>query len=162
MWDKRILSSFKMEKEKKMSGKKHTWKDQETTKNFYSLNITTISRIWPLVKDLCQSAFVVNGNIRMYSVLVKTTHQLLFLQFTLWLCWKFLAPAIWINSFTNFGYISASTIELLGPGQHLWLWFLKEQIDISGDSHFFHALPQSNMIGVFTSFSHFHVPICIQ
>ena len=31
-------------------------------------------------------------------------------------CWMFLGPAIWINSFANFGYISASTFDLLGPG----------------------------------------------
>ena len=34
------------------------------------------------------------------------------------LCWMFLGPAIWINGFANFGYISVSTIDLLGPGQH--------------------------------------------
>ena len=29
-----------------------------------------------------------------------------------------LCPAIWINCFAFFGYISVSTIDLLGPGQH--------------------------------------------
>ena len=29
-----------------------------------------------------------------------------------------LCPAIWINRFAFFGYISVSTIDLLGPGQH--------------------------------------------
>ena len=29
----------------------------------------------------------------------------------------FLGPAIWIDSFANFEYISVSTIDLLGPGQ---------------------------------------------
>ena len=29
----------------------------------------------------------------------------------------FLGPAILINDFTIFGYISVSTIDLLGPGQ---------------------------------------------
>ena len=35
------------------------------------------------------------------------------------LCWMFLGPAIWINRFANFEYISVSTIDLLGPGQHI-------------------------------------------
>ena len=30
----------------------------------------------------------------------------------------FLGPAIWIDGFANFEYISVSTIDLLGPGQH--------------------------------------------
>ena len=30
----------------------------------------------------------------------------------------FLGPAIWIDGFAKFEYISVSTIDLLGPGQH--------------------------------------------
>ena len=44
------------------------------------------------------------------------------------LCWvlfysimsNVLGPAIWIDGFANFGYISESSIDLLGPGQHLF------------------------------------------
>ena len=38
--------------------------------------------------------------------------------FDIVLCWMFLGPAIWIDGFANFGHISVSTIDLLGPGQH--------------------------------------------
>ena len=40
------------------------------------------------------------------------------LQYIYALCWMFLGPAIWKNRFANFEYISVSTIDLLGPGQH--------------------------------------------
>ena len=32
--------------------------------------------------------------------------------------WMFLGPATWRNGFAYFGYISVSTFDLLGPGQH--------------------------------------------
>ena len=39
-------------------------------------------------------------------------------NFIILLCWMFLGPAIWINGFSNFQYISVSTFDHLGPGQH--------------------------------------------
>ena len=45
------------------------------------------------------------------------------------LCQMFLGPAIWINCFANFQYISVSTIDLLGPGQH-WSMIILIMINV--------------------------------
>ena len=60
------------------------------------------------------------------------------IQLHLALCWMFLGPAIWINSLANFGYISVSTFDLLGPGQHLHLDIYLYQIHKKALHHIYH------------------------
>ena len=59
--------------------------------------------------------------IRMTCLQLRTTMCARVKCAHIYMCWMFLGPAIWIDGFCKFGYISVilvSTIELLGPGQH--------------------------------------------
>ena len=57
-----------------------------------------------------------------------------------------LGPAIWINGVTNFGYISVSTFDLLGPGQHSKNLLCRRRVSIMGFS-----LASSLVIPIFSS-----------
>ena len=66
------------------------------------------------------------------------------------LCWMFFGPAIWINSFAIFWYISVSTVDLLGPSQC--------KINLSFSSFSFLLFFFSLLFALFSDFLVFTLP----
>ena len=101
--------------------------DQRSINQRCNTNTNTIQicGCWLIIRaaiDHCSRPFETGGSGFTTQPLLKLFWRLglkeisLNMNVMLKLCWMFLGPAIWINCFANFEYISVSTIDLLGPG----------------------------------------------